>query len=176
MNTSEISPFIQTPLMMAIPRKDRNGINRGASRSLRLLLQTELEANISGSQDYDWTIRAHRVGISPFLLPEVRVIHDASDRKSFKAVWTRWARNAFYNWRIRIRYQDFLRTPAILRFPLLILICSPILAIWPTLRIMRTSPRSFFKYIYLIPAVYLTKIAWCWGVFHAATETKNLGS
>jgi len=136
----------------------------------------ELNESDVRSQDYDWTLRASRIGILLFLIPEARVIHEAGNRRSFKDVWNSWARNAFYNWRVRIRYQDFLGTPVILRFPLLILIFSPILAIWPTLRIMRTSPRSFFRYIYLIPAVYLTKIAWCWGVFHAATETKNSGS
>ena len=166
----EVTPERQPQPMRSLP-----GLNMGFTRPAFERIGKLNETDIL-SEDYDWTLRAHRVGISPFLLPEARVIHDASDRKSFKAVWNRWARNAFYNWRIRIRYQDFLRTPAILRFPLLILICSPILAIWPTLRIMRTSPRSFFRYIYLIPAVYLTKIAWCWGVFHAAMETKNSGS
>lgn len=164
-----------TPERRSQPMRYLPGLTLGFTR-LAFERIGELNESDVRSQDYDWTLRAHRVGISPFFLSEARVIHEAGNRRSFKDVWNSWARNAYYNWRVRIRYQDYLRTPAILRFPLLILIFSPILAIWPTLRILYTSPKCFFKYIYLIPAVYLTKIAWCWGVFHAATETKNLRS
>lgn len=161
-----------TPERPPQPMRSLPAINLGFTRSAFERIGEWNESDIR-SQDYDWTLRAHRVGISPFLLPEARIIHDADGRRSFKDVWNSWARNAFYNWRVRIRYQDLLGTPRILRFPLLILIGSPILAIWPTLRIMHTSPKCFFKYLYLIPAVYLTKIAWCWGVFHASLEEKK---
>ena len=163
----EVTPERQPQPMRSLP-----GLNVGFTRLAFERIGQWNESDIR-SQDYDWTLRAQRVGISPFLLPEARVIHDAGSRRSFKDVWNSWARNAFYNWRVRIRYKELLGTPMILRFPLLILICSPILAIWPTLRIMHTSSKSFFKYLYLIPAVYLTKIAWCWGVFQVALEEKK---
>jgi cellulose synthase/poly-beta-1,6-N-acetylglucosamine synthase-like glycosyltransferase len=165
----EVTPERGPQLMRYLP-----GLNLGFTRAAFNRIGELNESDVR-SQDYDWTLRACRIGIALFLLPEARVIHEAGNRTSLKDVWNSWARNSFYNWRVRIRYQDFLGTPVILRFPLLILIFSPILAIWPTLRILYTSPKSFFKYIYLIPAVYLTKIAWCWGVFHAAWEMNHLG-
>lgn len=166
----EVTPERQPQPMRSLP-----AITLGFTRSAFERIGEFTESDIR-SQDYDWTLRAHRVSISPFLLPEARVIHAAGSRRSFKDVWNSWARDASYNWRVRLRYKDYLGTPGILRFPLLILICSPVLAIWPTLRIMRTSPKYFFKHLYLIPAVYLTKIAWCWGVFRASLEKEYPGS
>lgn len=161
-----------TPERRSQPMKYLPGLTLGFTRSAFDCIGELNELDVR-SQDYDWTLRAYRLGIKLFLLPEACVIHDAGNKRSFKDVWSSWARNAFYNWRVRIRHQDSLGTPLILRFPLLILAFSPILAIWPTLRILHTSPKCFFKHIYLIPAVYLTKIAWCWGVFHATMEMNH---
>jgi GT2 family glycosyltransferase len=160
----EVTPERRPQSLRSIP-----AINMGFTRAAFEYIGAWNESDVR-SQDYDWSLRAHRVGISPFLLPGARVIHLSSGRNSFRQIWNSWARNAFYNWRVRMRHKDVLRTPFILKFPLLILLFSPALAIWPTIRILRTSPRYFFKYIYLIPAVYLTKIAWCWGVFYTSWE------
>lgn len=51
MNTAEINPYSHDPPMMAIPRKDRKGVNRGASKPIPLLLQIERGDIISGSQE-----------------------------------------------------------------------------------------------------------------------------
>jgi cellulose synthase/poly-beta-1,6-N-acetylglucosamine synthase-like glycosyltransferase len=161
-----------TPERRPHPMKYLPGLTLGFTRSVFDHIGEMNESDVR-SQDYDWTLRAYQIGILMFLLPEACVIHEASKMRSFMDVWSSWARNAFYNWRVRLRYRDSLGTPAILKVPLLILIFSPILAIWPTLRILHTSPKCFFKNIYLIPAVYLTKIAWCWGVFHATMEANH---
>lgn len=49
-NTADKAPYGQTLPIRAMPRKDRKGVRRGASRPARLLLHAESGAKISGSQ------------------------------------------------------------------------------------------------------------------------------
>lgn len=160
----EGTPDRRPQLMRSLP-----AISPSFTRSVFECIGNWNESDVP-SQDYDWTLRAHRLVIATYLLPAARVTHTLHNRTNFKDVWNSWARNAFYDWRARIRHDDLLRTPSLLRSPWPILLCSPALAIWLTIRIIKTSSKYFFKYLYLIPAVYLTKTAWRWEVFHTSLE------
>ena len=120
------------------------------------------------SQDYEWTLRAHSKGIQLWFDPKPSILHVPMQQDSFIKVWSSWERSGFYNWIIRKKYRDLLQTPKLFDHPWLIILLAPLLAIIPTMRIIRTSPKNFFKYFYLLPFVYLTKIAWCRGVYKSA--------
>jgi GT2 family glycosyltransferase len=126
------------------------------------------------SQDFEWTLRLHKAGIILWFEPEASIQHIAFRQSTFSALWDSWASNGYYNWFVRHQYQDLLKTPRILNYPVLILIFAPALALIPTMRIARTSPKNFIRYFYLLPFVYLTKIAWCWGVYRAAAKPPTL--
>lgn len=129
------------------------------------------DEELKRSQDYEWTLRAYKMGITPWFVPDACIQHIPNSQGTFKGVWDSWVRNGVYNWMIRNRFTDVLSTPRLLRYPLLILILAPLLSLVPTLRIIKTSPVNFFRYFYLLPVVYMTKLAWCWGVYTANNKS-----
>jgi glycosyltransferase involved in cell wall biosynthesis len=122
------------------------------------------------SQDYEWTLRLSRAGFKPYFIPAASIIHLPSSQNTFKKVWNSWLRNGYENYKVRKEFSDLLKTPKILEIPILVLLLSPLLALSPTLRILRTSPSNFWSHLHLIPFVYITKIAWCVGVFNASRK------
>jgi hypothetical protein len=64
-------------------------------------------------------------------------------------------------------YHDILRTPRWLQSPLLVLLTAPVISLVPVLRLLVVSPRLALSHFYYLPFLYLTKIAWCIGVFTA---------
>jgi len=125
------------------------------------------------SQDYEWTLRLIKNGIQPRFEPNPSILHLPTTQNTFQKVWLSWVRNGFDNYRVRKKYSDILNTPKIFDYPSLILILSPLLAIVPTIRILKTSPINSLSHFYLFPFVYLTKIAWCIGVFTASKKEKT---
>lgn len=124
------------------------------------------------SQDYEWTLRLRQMGFDLWFVPNAVVTHIPTEKTTFMKVMQSWKYSGYYNWMIRNRYSKVLRTPKILSNPLLILVFSPLLAVAPTIRILKTSPKNFFRYFYLLPFVYLTKISWCLGVYMASRKKK----
>lgn len=124
------------------------------------------------SQDYEWTLRAHSKGVKLWFDPKPSILHVPMQQDSFLQVWRSWERSGFYNWVIRKKYRNLLQTPNLFDHPWLVLVFAPFLALVPTLRILKTSPKNFFKYFYLLPFVYLTKIAWCLGVFKSSKSNQ----
>lgn len=131
------------------------------------------DEDLSRSQDYEWTLRAHKHGFHLWYDPKPSILHIAKGQDSFRSVWRAWERNGFYNWIIRKKYRNVLKTPKIFDYPWMVLFLAPVLALVPTFRILKTSPRNFFKYFYLLPFVYLTKIAWCWGVYRSSISKQT---
>ena len=156
-------------------RKHLPAINLGFTRDAYKAIGPFLE-DIDRSEDYEWTLRAYQKKIIPYFSSEGFVIHLPVNKASFSMVWKYWVASGMDNLRIRKLYSTTLKTPAFMNWPIFILLASPLLAIIPTMRIMLTSPVEFFRNIYLIPAIYLTKIAWCIGVYKDSKKSwKNLG-
>jgi glycosyltransferase involved in cell wall biosynthesis len=148
-------------------RKYLPGNNMGLTREA-FEIGGDWDEQLSRSQDFDWTLRANQKGIVLWFEPEPSILHIAFRQSTFSSLWNSWASNGFYNWLVRQNYRFLLRTPEIVQRPMLVLLFAPFLSLVPTLRIASTSPRNFVRYFYLLPFVYLTKIAWCWGVYKAA--------
>ncbi|GAB4275331.1 MAG: hypothetical protein Kow0080_24670 [Candidatus Promineifilaceae bacterium] len=117
---------------------------------------------INRVEDVDWTTRMRRAGIQPHFWPQAAVRH-LHNRKKASSVWRDCALSGYHMRRLRLEHQDLLQAPAILRYPRLIWWVSPFIAAWATGRILWKRPLIFKQYWQTIPAIYLTKIAWCWG-------------
>ncbi len=128
--------------------------------------------NINRSEDYEWSLRAYTKGLTPFYTPEPVVKHIPVNKSTFRDFWKFWYLSGPDSIRIRHQYAKVVKTPVFMKSPWFILIISPILALLPTLRILKTSPREFLGNLELLPAIYLSKFAWCLGVFHFRKTVK----
>ncbi len=150
-------------------KKSLPGVNLGFTKEA-FQLGGGWDESLPRSQDYEWSLRLSKKGYDLWFIPSAIVTHIPTDQNSFSKVMESWKKSGYYNWIIRKRYKEILHTPRFLFDPNLILLFSPLLGLIPTARILRTSPRYFFKYFYLLPFVYLTKIAWCFGVYEASRK------
>jgi GT2 family glycosyltransferase len=125
-----------------------------------------MDETINRVEDIDWTTRMRQAGIQPYFWPKAAVYHDHS-RHTFKSVWRDCALSGFHMRQLRLRYSGWLKAPKILRYRLLVLLLSPFIAGWATLRILLRRKSISRQFPHTIPAIFLTKIAWCWGAGQA---------
>lgn len=121
-----------------------------------------MDDSVNRVEDVDWTIRMRRQGIQPYFWPAASVYH-MHNRTTFKRVWQDCALSGYHMRRLRLHHKGLLQAPLVLRSPLLVLLLSPMIALWATLRIIWQTPFLIPKWLHTLPAIYLTKIAWCWG-------------
>lgn len=121
-----------------------------------------LDVTLPYSHDLDWTTRMRRAGFQPYFEPRAAVQH-RHGRTTLPHVWHDCAINGHYARQVRVTHGAALGTPAILRYPWLTLLLSPLIALWVTLRIILKRPSTLLSRWSTWPAIYLTKIAWCWG-------------
>jgi GT2 family glycosyltransferase len=117
---------------------------------------------INRVEDVDWTTRMRKAGIQPFFWPKAAVYHD-HNRQTLKSVWRDCALSGYHMRQVRLTHSGWLQGPKLLRYRLLVLLLSPIIAGWATMRILLKRTSIIRHFVKTIPAIYLTKIAWCWG-------------
>jgi GT2 family glycosyltransferase len=110
----------------------------------------------------EWTARMRRAGFQPFFWPDAAVDH-RHNRDSLRAVWSDCARSGYYSRQVRLKHRELLGAPAILRYPALLRLLSPLIAALTTARIVAQQPATLRRHFTSLPAVYLTKLAWVWG-------------
>jgi glycosyltransferase involved in cell wall biosynthesis len=120
-----------------------------------------LDETLPRGQDTDWTARMTEQGYQLRFVPQARVLHDHA-RRTARAVWREWVRSGAFSVQIRQRHPRVLAAPAVLRSGVLLIVLSPLVALLNTVRIF-VRDRALWHYAYVSPAVYLTKLAWCWG-------------
>jgi GT2 family glycosyltransferase len=120
------------------------------------------DESLARGQDIEWTIRLAQAGFQPYFWPDATVYHD-HNRKNLGRVWSECARSGYYMRQIRLQNKNELRAPRLLRHRWLVLALSPLIATWATGRIASRHLSTFRRHLRVIPAIYLTKIAWCWG-------------
>jgi GT2 family glycosyltransferase len=128
-----------------------------------------LDETMERGEDVEWTTRMRRAHIQSHFWPQAVVRHE-HNRTNFAPVWHDCALSGYYMRRLRLLYGDLLQAPGLLRYPRLIFWFSPLIAAWATWRIFWKRPRVILQFWYTLPALYLTKIAWCWGASHSATS------
>jgi hypothetical protein len=84
-------------------------------------------------------------------------------RHTLAGVWRDCAINGRYARQVRLRHKVSLRTPFFLRHRILTLALAPAIAAAVTARIITRRKAVMFDHAATWPAIYLTKIAWCWG-------------
>ena len=121
-----------------------------------------MDEAIDRVEDIDWTTRMRRAGIQPYFWPAAAVYHQ-HNRDNMKLVWQDCAHSGYHMRWLRLRHQDMLQAPVLFRWPRLVWWLSPLIAAWTTGRIFARQPVTFLRYWYTLPAIFLTKIGWCWG-------------
>lgn len=121
-----------------------------------------LNESLGRGQDIEWTTRMQKAGFTPFFAPKATILHEHS-RKSLTAVWHDCARSGHHMRQVRMQYPELFKGSQILQNRLALLLLSPAIALAITFNIVRKHFKLFQKQWLTIPAIYLTKIAWCWG-------------
>ncbi|MBP7592750.1 MAG: glycosyltransferase [Chloroflexi bacterium] len=114
------------------------------------------------SQDLDWTTRMNQAGFQPYFWPEAAIQH-RHNRTTAGKVWQDCARSGHFARQARLAHRETLDTPLWLRWRWLVLLLSPLIAAAVTGKIVGTRPFILRRHAAAIPAIYLSKIAWCWG-------------
>ena len=124
-----------------------------------------LNESLSRGQDIEWTTRMKEAGFTPYFEPNAIIFHQ-HERTTFTAVWQDCARSGHHMRQVRIQYPNLFSGSIVLYHRLLLLLLSPLIASLITIRIILKHLALFKKKWSTIPAIYLTKIAWCWGASH----------
>lgn len=131
-------------------------VHRSAVRAAGLM-----DPELRCGEDLDWTIRLASAGHPPFFEPLARVWH-RPPRADLRAVWEHWRRSGSWMVGVRRRHRSVLAAPAWLERPMLVRLLGPGIALAVTARLFGPG-RPGRRHWHTLPAVYLTKLAWCWG-------------
>lgn len=142
------------------------GANMGFRRSVLDRLGGFRETGYAGETEL--ILRARQEGYTIWFVPEAVVIHDPR-RTTWAAIFRYASEHAAATIILRNRYRSLLRTPLVLRSPILLLLASPIIALKVTVCIYVTNPR-LRKLAWTGPVVFLLKLAWCYGACRALTN------
>lgn len=115
------------------------------------------------ADDLEWTQRMRAKGYNLYFEPRASILHDPP-RRDFRSVWKHWTSDAPDTLEVRLRYAAFLHTPRLASQRHLYLWGAPVIAAWATARTY-AHWRSWYHYAHALPAVYLTKLAWCWSAY-----------
>jgi GT2 family glycosyltransferase len=121
-----------------------------------------LDETLARGQDIEWTARMWSAGYQPYFWPAAAVYH-RHNRTNFQLVWQDCVKSGYYMRQIRLRHPLVLQAPTILKNRHIVVGLAPLIATWTTSRILANNRALFRRYWYTIPALFLTKIAWCWG-------------
>jgi len=120
-----------------------------------------LDPGLPRGEDLDWTIRLARAGHRPYFDPAARVWHRPA-RTTMRAMLDHWYESGRWMPGVRRRHPDvFGRTTWWYR-PWIVWLLAPGIAAAATLRLFGPG-RPGARHPGTLPAVYATKLAWCWG-------------
>jgi glycosyltransferase involved in cell wall biosynthesis len=122
-----------------------------------------MEPGRSRAEDLEWTVRFRKLGYQLYFEPRAVIFHDPP-RNTWPTVWRHWADDAPHTLKVRLCYQQLLRTPRLAKHHSVFLWGAPLIAAWATARTF-SHPTVLRRYGHTLPLVYVTKLAWCWGAF-----------
>jgi GT2 family glycosyltransferase len=122
-----------------------------------------MEPHRNRAEDLEWTARFRALGYPLYFEPGAVVVHNP-DRLNLASVNEHWMVDAPATLRIRLKYAKLLNTPHLAKYRDLFLWGSPFIAAWATMRVF-SHPHSLWKYWCTLPAVYWTKLVWCWSAY-----------
>jgi GT2 family glycosyltransferase len=125
-----------------------------------------LDESLIRCEDMDWTMRMAAKGL--LLAFEPRAVVEHRPAVSPQLALSKWRQSGAASVLVRKRHA---RTAADRRAlelfrPWTLRVLSPVLGLGATLRVFH-SPETW-RYLHTLPAVYLTKVAWCLGAARSA--------
>jgi GT2 family glycosyltransferase len=141
--------------------------NLSTARQVAALAGGQDESLLRG-QDLDWTIRMRLAGVELYFDPTIRVWHEPH-RSGARSMLRRWLRSGHYMLRVRRRYPEAFGTPAWLYHRWAVVGLAPLIALWSTARVFRPGSIGA-RYLRTLPAVYITRLAWCLGAATVVSE------
>ncbi len=136
----------------------------GANMAFRRSVITELngfQRNRKYAEEWEIMLRARSKGYRAIFVPGAVVTHD-HDRITLTGIVYYSASHAAESILLRNRYRSLLNTPYLFRSPVFLMTAAPLLALEATVRIYLRD-NNLAKLFWTIPAIYATKVAWCWG-------------
>jgi cellulose synthase/poly-beta-1,6-N-acetylglucosamine synthase-like glycosyltransferase len=136
----------------------------GANMGLRRSVLEEAGGFCEGmrcAEDMELCLRLRARGYRPHFSPDAVVAHDP-DRRRLPVIFRYAMEHAATTVQLRDKHRSMLRTPFVLRSPLLLLAASPAIALVVTVRIFLGSGAPA-RHFYTAPVVYALKVAWCIG-------------
>ena len=169
-NIAQFHPFM--PGRETGPVTFAAGANMGFRRSVLEELGGFCELDIA--LDTELVLRARSKGYRVHLAPQAVVSHDP-DRTKLMTVLRHTSDHASITILLRNRYRSLLRTPFVLRSPILTLLTSPLIALRVTLDIYSGNP-ELARLIRTAPLVYALNLTWCWGAARGLRRWQRMGT
>ncbi len=150
------------PFTVKEPRRLLPTLNLSIRREV-YIATGEMDESLTCSEDIDWIARCQKKGYKLYFEPRALVCH-APARTTFKAVMKHWIETGQYMSEVFVRHQAFLKASFVILNRWLMLGLAPAIAAFLTGRIFWSAPRQMYKYLDVIPLIYLAELAWCWGM------------
>ena len=122
-----------------------------------------MKTDMKRAEDLEWTVRFRENGYRLYFDPRSIIFHHP-ERNTISKIWQHWADDAPDTLRVRLLYKKLLKTPFGAKYKGVYLWGAPFVAAWATVRTF-SHARTFYSYWHTLPAVYFTKMVWCWGAF-----------
>ncbi len=167
-NISHFHPFL--PGRKSGPIDFVAGANMGFRKKvLEDLRGFDEERKLAG--DTQVCLKARAAGYQPFLIREAVVVHDPDYITLAGTVRSAYV-HAKTTILLRGEFRELLRTPFVLRSPLLLRLFSPLIALVVAGGIYVRNPRLWGRF-WTVPLVWCLKLAWCWGAAAGLTNAKD---
>ena len=120
-----------------------------------------MDERLARGQDTEWTLRMRRHGYRLHFVADAVVQH-CPEVPSLTKILKLWHRSGQFNAWVRNHYKELISPPPFYKYPLLLVLSSPLIGFAVTMRIFMRNPH-LLRYIHTFPVVFLSKIAWCFG-------------
>ena len=114
--------------------------------------------------DMDFSLKLRRKGYQLFYEPKAVAYHYPPKRGDLGSILKHSYVYGYYSIENRLKYMDLLKTPKIMQSAPLLLLGSPFISFFASTKIFLKYTKAF-KHPLTFPAVFLTKLAWCYGAF-----------
>jgi glycosyltransferase involved in cell wall biosynthesis len=168
-NIAHFHPFMPGP--ESGPVDFLAGANMGFRRSVIDELGGFDDAMILAG-DMQLCLRARSMGYQPYLSQKAVVVHDPDYISLSRAIRSSYM-HAATTVLLRNEYRSLLHTPFILKYPVLISLASPVIALSVALKIYLRNPRLFSSF-WTAPFVYILKVVWCFGAASGLMKSKKM--
>ena len=132
----------------------------------------EMDESLSCAEDIDWMVRCRLKGYELFFEPRALVCHDPP-RTTLRAVMKHWINTGQYMSEVLNRHQTLLNPPFAVKHRWLMLGLAPAIAAFLAGRIFWSSLKQMYRYLDIIPLIYLAELDWCWVMFKGLTKMKK---